>query len=379
MSQIVLYPGQDENGRFYQSEDGSLFCVIHTGIVSYNERLMGEATFEDGSHEAGIQNVLHGTGIKVNVSNEKQWVDGVLDIPKKTTLAQLVDTVLAKWENMGVEIKSNSQLKEYTLAALYYLYHSKDWISDNELVRELEGVFLGKLTARDGVMGSNVFMGLVKQRIASDPRITAAPLYGIYNDSPQNENTFRFGCDMDGNMAIEPFLMPVPFEDDMFIEENLFVPDPLDFKPYQNSSGECENISIQIKTPDGAVLTEIDATQWFANALGPVVLKVVRRHLYKTSLFDEGLIDSSRKGEWDDKFPLYLVNEIARTNPEVQWLLHGLNVGETFHYFAFNGEELIKWLSCNRRDVFDSLYKGGELWPSDEGAAISLRLRFFGL
>lgn len=78
MEKVVLYSGNNESGRFYQSEDSKTFCVVRSGVITYDGKLVGEAKFDGSAHENGINAGLVDSPISVVISYDKFWVDGKL-------------------------------------------------------------------------------------------------------------------------------------------------------------------------------------------------------------------------------------------------------------------------------------------------------------
>lgn len=93
IDQIVLYPGRNESGEFYQSEDGKTYCVVKSGAIVHNDKLIANAKFDGSTHEKGINAGLTDTSYSVVVSYEKNWIGGKLIDASEQSLYDAVDAV----------------------------------------------------------------------------------------------------------------------------------------------------------------------------------------------------------------------------------------------------------------------------------------------
>ena len=78
MECVILYSGSNQNGRFYQSEDGNTFCAVRSGIITHSGNIIGEAKFDGSTHEDGINAGLVDMPFSVVISYEKFWIGGKL-------------------------------------------------------------------------------------------------------------------------------------------------------------------------------------------------------------------------------------------------------------------------------------------------------------
>ena len=92
-SKIVLYPGRNENGEFYQSEDDKTYCIVKSGVIVHDDKLIANAKFDGSTHEKGISAGLADSPISIIVSFDKHWVDGKLIDASVSTLFEVVQAV----------------------------------------------------------------------------------------------------------------------------------------------------------------------------------------------------------------------------------------------------------------------------------------------
>lgn len=85
----------------------------------------------------------------------------------KPTMQCLIDQLVNTWKG-GKKI-FESEIRNLELAAIDYLYISRDSIDDVGLVKEIEEKFLSGITAKEAIMASNVLADLVRKGIAKDP------------------------------------------------------------------------------------------------------------------------------------------------------------------------------------------------------------------
>lgn len=90
---IVLYPGRNESGEFYQSEDGKTYCVVKSGAIVHNDKLIANAKFDGTTHEKGINAGLTDTSYSVVVSYEKNWIGSKLIDASEQSLYDAVEAV----------------------------------------------------------------------------------------------------------------------------------------------------------------------------------------------------------------------------------------------------------------------------------------------
>lgn len=123
-----------------------------------------EANFYKGRYNAQLKDFAEAMG--TSEENLSLMIDGNIDV--KPTMQGLIDQLVDIWK--GEEKIGESEIRNLELAAIDYLYISRDSINDVGLVKEIEEKFLDGITAKQAVMASNVLADLVRKGIAKDPR-----------------------------------------------------------------------------------------------------------------------------------------------------------------------------------------------------------------
>ncbi len=87
---------------------------------------------------------------------------------ERVTIEKLINKLLEEW--IGQKIISESEIKNLKLAALDYLYISRESMKDTNLIKEIEETYLENITEKEAIIASNILSDLIRKGIAKDPK-----------------------------------------------------------------------------------------------------------------------------------------------------------------------------------------------------------------
>lgn len=82
-------------------------------------------------------------------------------------MKELIEQLLEEW--IGQKVIGKNEIDNLELAALEYLYVSREKIEDTNIVKEIEEKYFNGITGKQAIIASNVLADLIRKGIAKDP------------------------------------------------------------------------------------------------------------------------------------------------------------------------------------------------------------------